>query len=84
MAIYKNSYKVVIKTLGGTEVTANDATVAGVGSSAMAALMNGQDVYVLDGNGGGTFIPFHAVESAVVTLTRSEAEAPADETCVTE
>lgn len=83
MAIYTNSYSVTIKTLGGTTVTANDATIAGVGASAWACIQAGEDVQIQTAD-GYTFVPFHAIDSVTVTITRSEAEEPEDETCVVE
>lgn len=83
MAIYNNSYNVTIKTIGGTTVTANDATIAGVGASAWASIQAKEDVTIQTAD-GYTFVPFHAIDSVTVTITRAEAEEPEDETCVTD
>lgn len=80
---YQNQIKVVITTGAGYEATADDAVVAGVGSSTWATLVNQGDVQIPNG-GEIIFIPFHAVDHAVVTITRTEVEDPEDPTCVTE
>ena len=81
--MYVNSYKVTVKTLGGTTIVFDDAVDAGSGAAAYAALDGGYDIkaYV---SGNLNIVPFHAVDSAVIEVTRSEQEEPADETCVTE
>lgn len=81
--MYSNSYKVTVKTLGGTSVVFNDASDTGAGAAAYAALDMQSDIkaYV---SSKLNIIPFNAVDSAVVEVTRSEAEDPEDETCVAE
>lgn len=79
--IYKNSYSVEITTGGSYTATADDSVVAGQGAAAVAAIEGRHDVKILTAT-GFIFIPFDAIDHAVVTLTRATAEAPEDETCV--
>lgn len=81
--IYKNSYSVEITTGGSYTATANDATVEGQGAAAVAAIEGHQDVKILTST-GFIYIPYGAIDHAIVTLTRATAEAPEDETCVEE
>lgn len=80
--MYANSYKVTVKTLGGTSLVFDDSVDAGAGASAYGAVDNGQDIKA-NISGKLNIVPFHAVDSVVVEVTRSEVDAPADETCVT-
>ena len=85
--MYVNQYTVAVKTLGGTEVTFDDSTDAGAGAAAYAALEAKQDIKAnVTSNDETTLviIPFHAVDSAAVSFTRTQAEDPADPTCPTE
>ncbi len=86
MAYYENAYTVEIHTLGGTTVTfADSADTPGAGTSAYTALMGHQDICGLGAVEGGDpanfFIPFHAVDAAIYSLSRTEGEAPVDDTC---
>ena len=81
--IYKNTFRAEITTGGDYTATADDSVKAGVGAAAVAALEGHQDIKILTET-GYIYIPYAAVDHAVVTLTRATAEAPEDETCVTE
>lgn len=78
---YQNSIKVEITTFGGYSTTADDATISGVGAVAWADLQSQKDLTIQTAT-GWDFIPFHAVDHAIVTMTRSEGEDPEDPTCV--
>jgi len=78
--MYANSYKVTVKTLGGTTLVFNDSVDAGAGASAYGAVDNGQDIKALI-SGNLNIVPFNAVDSVVVEVTRSETDDPTDETC---
>lgn len=77
---WKNSYSVEITTSGGYTVTADDAVTAGVGSSAYAMLLEGKDLEIANAT-GGILIPYHAVDHAIYTLTRTNEPDVADPTC---
>lgn len=81
--IKKTSVKAVITTIGGFEYTADDASTPGLGTAAYASL---QAERTIVGNEDGTItiIPWHAVDHAVITVTRTSEEAPEDPTCVEE
>lgn len=81
--MYANSYEVTVKTLGGTTVVFNDAVDAGAGAAAYGAIDNQADIKA-NVSGNLNIIPFHAVDSVVIELTRSEVDDPTDETCVVE
>lgn len=76
----KQNVKVVITTEAGFEVTADDAAKAGQGTAAYGALDNGRDIRVDNGT-EITFVPYGAVDHAVVTLTQTTVDAPADANC---
>lgn len=78
---WKNSYSVEITTGAGYTVTADDAVTEGVGASAYAMITEGKDLHIQTAT-GGVLIPFHAVDHAVYTLTRSQVADPTDPTCV--
>lgn len=80
---YKNSIKVEITTGAGYTATADDATLAGVGAAAYADLHAKNDLCIQTAD-GEIHIPYHAVDHAIITITREETEDPADPTCVTE
>lgn len=82
MANYKNEYSVVITTAAGYSVTADDSTAPGVGAGAWADLQSGSDIRIATAT-GSVFVPFHAVDHAVVTLNRVTVTPPTDPTCVT-
>lgn len=79
--MYVTKTKVVITTIGGFSATADDAVSAGQGTGAYNALEMKRDVKILAEN-EITFIPYHAVDHAIITITRSEEEDPVDDTCV--
>lgn len=81
--IWQNNYKVEITTGAGFTATADDAVTPGQGGSAWTALQGRMDV-IIQGESETTFIPFHAVDHAIVTLTREEVDAPDDAACVQE
>lgn len=72
--------RVVITTAVGFNVTADDATVKGQGTAAYGAIQNRRDVTV-NNNGEITFIPYHAIDHAVITLTTSTVADPVDDVC---
>lgn len=78
--IYKNQIKVVVTTQGAYTATFDDSANAGVGASAYAALQAHQDIVGVVGD-DTIFIPFEAVDHAVVTISRTQVEKPADEMC---
>lgn len=88
MAYYVNAYTVTVNTIGGASVTFTDgADTPGAGASANAALEGHQDIKGLGVVGeaaeaSNVFIPFHAVDNAVITFSRTTGEKPADTTCV--
>lgn len=79
----KQQVKVVISTGAGFSVTADDAVLAGQGTAAYGALENGRDVVVANAT-EKTYVPYHAIDHAVVTLTLSTVDDPEDPTCVTD
>ena len=81
--IKKGQYKVDITTFGGFTATADDAVIDGQGGSVYSSIVNGRDVMIRN-NGQLTFIPFHAVDHAIITHTTEEVDAPVDDTCVVE
>lgn len=72
----KVSYSVAIKTLGGTSKT----VTGDAGAAAYSALGTHADIVIRE-EGSVTIIPFHAVDSAVVTITTSTVDDPTDNTC---
>lgn len=79
----KQQVKVVITTQAGFSATADDAVSAGQGTAAYGALENHRDV-VIAAETEKTFVPYHAVDHAVITFTRSTVDDPEDPTCVTD
>lgn len=77
---WNNKYSVEITTGGGYTATADDAVTDGVGSSARSLLAAGADITIATAT-GEIFIPFHAVDHAVITLTRTDDPDPVDPTC---
>lgn len=77
----KQNVKVVVSTAAGFSVTADDATSAGQGTAAYGAIQTKTDITVNDGT-NITYVPYKAVDHAVVTLTLSTVADPADDTCV--
>lgn len=78
----KQQVKVVIETGTSFSVTADDAVLAGQGTAAYGALENGRDIVVATAT-EKTYVPYHAVDHAVVTFTTSTVDDPEDPTCVT-
>lgn len=78
----KQQIKVVITTQGNFSVTADDAVRSGQGTAAYGALENRRDV-VVDNGTERTFVPYGAIDHAVVTLTMTTVADPVDPTCVT-
>lgn len=72
----KVSYSVALKTLGGTT-----KTVSGDAGAAVFSALGAQQDLKIKEEGGWTIIPFHAVDSAVVTITNSTVDDPVDATC---
>lgn len=72
----KVSYSVALKTLGGT--TKN---VTGDAAAAVYSALGQQNDLVIREEGTVTIIPFHAVDSAVVTITSASVDDPTDATC---
>ena len=73
MAItYKKTLKTIaVKTLGGTEVTVADTTSNPAASNALAEFEAFQTMHIVGAN-STTLIPFHAVDSIVVTTAQSD------------
>lgn len=84
MAItYKKALKTLaIKTLGGTTVNVADTATEAKASSALAEFEAFKTMHVQTGEGEVTLIPFHAVDSIVVTTAASEDITKADPYCV--
>lgn len=62
---------IAVKTLGGTEVTATDTAEKSIASNALAEFEAFQTMHI-PGEEGTTLIPFHAVDSIVVTVSAEE------------
>lgn len=81
MATYnKPLYSVAIKTLGGNEFTIADTSSSNSGSAALASIEAKADIRT-EASGTITIIPYHAIDSAVVTVTSSSTERPEDANC---
>lgn len=78
----KQQVKVVVTTQAGFSVTADDSVNNGQGNAAYQALQHNRDVYVDDGT-NHTYVPFGAVDHAVITLTMATVPDPTDDTCQT-
>lgn len=74
--------QVVITTQAGFSATASDATVAGQGSAAYGALQAHRDIYIAGET--ITFIPYDAIDHAVITITQATVDDPEDATCPAE
>ena len=74
MAItYKKALKELeIKTLGGTTVSVADTTTEPKASAPLAEFEAFKTMHIQTGEGETTMIPFHAVDSIVVTVSQSE------------
>ena len=73
MAItYKKALKsIAVKTLGGTTVSVADTATDPKASNALAEFEAFKTMHIVTGEGEVTMIPFHAVDSIVVTTTAS-------------
>lgn len=78
----KQQVRVVVTTGAGFSVTADDAVLAGQGTAAYGALDAGRDIVVATAT-EKTYVPYHAIDHAVVTFTLSQETDPDDPTCVT-
>ena len=75
------SYEVQVHVFGtAVAMVFSDADVNGAGISAYDALMSHKDINVLTSD-GRIFVPFHAVSSALVTITQVEYTKPVDANC---
>ena len=83
MAItYKKALKsIAVKTLGGTTVSVADTVTEPKASNALAEFDHFQTMHIRSGENEVTLIPFHAVDSIVVTSTPSEDITKADPYC---
>lgn len=83
MAItYKKALKtIVVKTLGGTTVTVADTAADPKASNALAEFEAFKTMHLVTGANETTLIPFHAVDSIVVTVSASENITKADPYC---
>ena len=74
MAItYKKALKsIAVKTLGGTTVSVADTATDPKASNALAEFEAFKTMHIVTGEGEVTMIPFHAVDSIVVTVTQSD------------
>lgn len=79
----KRLTKVTLTLFDSVTVVFDDSAIAGVGTSAAAALEKEQMVIGMIGT-KKTYVPFHAILKAEVEYTTSEVEAPTDATCVIE
>lgn len=75
------SYEVQVHVFGtAVAMVFSDADVNGAGVSAYDALMSHKDINVLTSD-GRIFVPFHAVSSALVTITQVKYTKPVDANC---
>lgn len=83
MAItYKKALKSIeVKTLGGTTVSVSDTVDEAKASIALAEFEAFKTMHIKTGDGETTMIPFHAVDSIVVTTTKSDDITKADPYC---
>ena len=74
MAItYKKALKsIAVKTLGGTTVSVADTATEPKASNALAEFEAERTMHIVTGEGEVTMIPFHAVDSIVVTTSASD------------
>ena len=70
---YKKPLKsIVVKTLGGTTINAADTATAPIASDALRDFEQFQTMHIKTAN-GETLVPFHAVDSIVVTASTADA-----------
>ena len=80
---YKKALKsIVVKTLGGTTINAADTATAPIASDALRDFEGFGTMHIKTAN-GETLVPFHAVDSIVVTASTTELTR-ADAYCVEE
>lgn len=74
MAItYKKALKsIAVKTLGGTTVSVADTATEPKASNALAEFEAERTMHIVTGASEVTMIPFHAVDSIVVTTSASD------------
>ena len=74
MAItYKKALKsIAVKTLGGTTVSVADTATEPKASNALAEFEAERTMHIVTGANEVTMIPFHAVDSIVVTTSASD------------
>lgn len=74
MAItYKKALKsIAVKTLGGTTVSVADTATDPKASNALAEFEAFKTMHIVTGENETTLVPFHAVDSIVVTVTQSD------------
>ena len=74
MAItYKKALKsIAVKTLGGTTVSVADTATDPKASNALAEFEAFKTMHIVTGANETTLVPFHAVDSIVVTVTQSD------------
>lgn len=86
MAItYKKALKTIaVKTLGGTTVTVADTATDPKASNALAEFEAERTMHIVTGASEVTEIPFHAVDSIVVTTAQSGDITKADPYCAEE
>ena len=81
---YKNYVKVDVTTKAGFTATADDSVVEGQGTAAYGVIQSinteMRNVVISDGT-NETIIPFHAIDHAIVTKTRTEVADPTDDIC---
>lgn len=82
---YKKALKtIVVKTLGGTTVTVSDTVTEGKASAPLAEFEAYKTMHIQTGVNEVTVIPFHAVDSIVVTSAPSADITKADPYCAEE
>lgn len=83
MAItYKKALKSIeVKTLGGTTVSVSDTVDEAKASMALAEFNVMKTMHIITGENEVTMIPFHAVDSIVVTSQASDDITKADPYC---
>lgn len=70
---YKKPLKsIVVKTLGGTTINAADTATAPIASDALRDFEGFGTMHIKTAN-GETLVPFHAVDSIVVTASTADA-----------
>lgn len=78
--VNKPYYSVAVTTIGGYTHTFADTASMKIGKSAWSALQGAIDIKIDDGT-NVYFIPFHAVDRAILTVTATEETKPVDVNC---